>query len=61
MDRVSAITDYIFLGGIAGVRKEFLLDNNISLIINGKVNYFQKRPSLQLSPSSHQYPINSPL
>ena len=34
MDRVNAITDYIYLGGIAGVKKEFLLDSSINLIIN---------------------------
>jgi hypothetical protein len=36
MDRVDAITDYIYLGGIAGVKKDFLKKGGINLIINGK-------------------------
>lgn len=35
MERVDAITDYLYLGGIAGVKKDFLLENGINLIING--------------------------
>lgn len=35
MDRVNAVTDFLYLGGIAGVKKDFLLDNGINLIING--------------------------
>ncbi|XP_028399851.1 dual specificity protein phosphatase 14-like [Dendronephthya gigantea] len=34
MDRVNAVTDFLYLGGIAGVKKDFLLDNGINLIIN---------------------------
>ncbi|CAB3989828.1 dual specificity phosphatase 14-like [Paramuricea clavata] len=34
MERVDAITDYLYLGGIAGVKKDFLLENGINLIIN---------------------------
>ena len=42
MDRVNAITDYIYLGGIAGVKKEFLQGSGINLIINGKLNVIFK-------------------
>ena len=35
MNRANAITDYLYLGGIADVRKDFLVNNDISLIING--------------------------
>ena len=35
MSRANAITDYLYLGGIADVRKDFLVNTGISLIING--------------------------
>ena len=41
MDRVDAITDFLFLGGIAGVKKEFLVKNRIKLIINGLFTLFK--------------------